>query len=159
MTVVVAYQRVMVADGMAFVQGSRTFPTEPKIVRLHDGSLMGCSGTSSDCRAFTTWAVNGMHRIGQPSVQYGGFSALHLRRDGKIAVYDTPTNYSFQIEPVIIGDLVAQACVAGAIAAGADAEQAVLIALDRSASVGPPIQVERLDDAPQRSWWRRAFHR
>ena len=144
MTCIIASGGVMAADGAVFYGEFWKASSQPKIVRLADGSLFGSAGRTSDCRAVRQWMDKPCGP--KPSlVEPRAFEALHMRLDGSVWVIDEGLEPWRTSDPEIIGHDSAVVFVRGAMAAGADPGHALRLAIQSGCTVvGGKVQEERL---------------
>lgn len=157
MTLIVATNELMVADGACFSGSTRYDLATPKITRLPDGGLLGIGGAHDAARVLREWALNGMD-FGKPPVftpidEDLGLSWLWLKPTGQLYRGDKHMGYYEVAVPDSIG--VADACNVwlGAydalypdfVASHTAAQRAMAVTLRRNFLVGSPIQVEYLE--------------
>lgn len=130
----------MAADGRTLNGWTIVSETTRKVERLPDGRIVGCTGNTSDAKAFREW-IKGV--IDKPKLE-AGFAALLLNPTGKIEWFDhTLISVEFDA-PQAIGCGANHALTA--IDMGASPDQAVAITSKRCAGVGGMITHCRLDN-------------
>lgn len=126
MTTIATDGRSMAGDGARFMNDIQRSSTVEKVVRLPDGSLLGCSGDSPDCEAFRQWVVGG--QVGpRPSAK--SLSALHLQPDGTLLYYSVRGLGVTAEAPAAVGS--GNELALGAMLAGVSPKRAVEIAAER----------------------------
>lgn len=133
----------MAADGQSTVAGTIVRTKCRKIERLPDGSLFGAAGDAAQGYALRDWLAKSEDERG-PYPELKDVSALVLRKDGSVVMYDTMSRgYPDPLElPVAFGS--GEQYAIGAMDAGATPEEAVRISSKRDPDTGGEIQVERL---------------
>lgn len=127
MTIIVFTDGIMAADSGVFA-GDRWSGAATKIVRGRDGGLAGAAGTRAGCHLFLKWFEQGSAGQFVPPQDDGhGFGALMVDPSGNVTrmdkhgtIYPSP-NVAYHIEGC------AEDIAAGALEAGATAEEAVEI--------------------------------
>ena len=141
MTTVATDGRTMAGDSLTNAGGIVT-RLAPKVHRLPDGRIFGCSGVTVDCLKFEAYLRDGGE---QPKVG-DEWSALVLNTDGTVDYYDEgfiPVRY---LLPAAIGS--GREIALGAMYAGATPTQAVEIAAKVDTCTGGPITSETREYQP-----------
>ncbi len=146
MTLIIANDHMMVADGVSTAGGVRVAWGDPKITRARDRSLVGSCGRASDCYAFSLWAQEGMDFSAPPKLaDPEGFRAIWLKPDGTIWFIDEDFRpYPCGGKFAIIGERTGAEIARGALMAGALPVKAARIACRVSVWLSEPLQVEFL---------------
>lgn len=149
MTIIAIQGNTMVADSKQFVNGRSSPCPNGKIIRAPDGSLVGACGASVDTYALRVWVLAGMDFGTKLKMKYEATNDesilwLWLKLDGTVWMGDADLRLHPVANPVAMG--MGAEFVDGAMAAGADAEAAVRLAIGRIAYVGGAVQIERLDN-------------
>jgi hypothetical protein len=149
MTIVVAHNGVMVADGGAYCGNRKVRMAFAKIRRTKAGGLCACAGSEDDCFVFGRWSEAGFPAGDIPKLTEGpdGFSALVIDPDGSVWVHYAPERRHPVVQPAFIGETTAINMVHGMMLAGMDAEAAVRLATEHCVWIDAPVQVERLHPA------------
>lgn len=140
MTTVACNGRLMSADGLVTREGMIVALDRVKLYRAKDGAILGVAGTSGFEAALLEWweaGAEGAFPHGKEA------NALILKPDGScvfIGDCGFPTEQSL---PTAIGSGCEYAL--GAMDAGADAEQAVIIAAYRNPTTGGKVTTFRLE--------------
>lgn len=144
MTIIVATDRMMIADS-SMSQGDLMLRVgKPKIVRNPDGWLGAGAGQTAAVAMFSQWFMRGMPLHDRPDIKEDDFSALLLApKGGCMRVEASLTPYRVTT-PAVLGGGDAEAFVFGAIAAGADPEKAMTLALEYCVWTKGPLQIEVL---------------
>jgi hypothetical protein len=147
MTIIAIQGNTMVADSKQFVNGRSSPCPNGKIIRAPDGSLVGACGASVDTYALRVWVLAGMDFGTKLKMKYEATNDesilwLWLKLDGTVWMGDADLRLHPVANPVAMG--MGAEFVDGAMAAGADAEAAVRLAIGRIAYVGGAVQIERL---------------
>lgn len=129
----------MAGDGLACVEGMATTFDRVKVLRLPDGSLLGCAGDSCEIASFRRWLADGGKH---PRLK--AFAALCLRPDGSLDYYAEGPEPSKMGLPAAIG--TGEQIAIGAMEAGASPGRAVRIASKRDPHTGGEITVLSLSD-------------
>ena len=147
MTIITVKDGIMAADTASFSGVLQMAAQFPKITRGTDRLGASC-GEVRDCFAFQEWIRAGASGDKEPTYYGKGddeVSCLQLltngsvwRKDGNGPWYPVPEIYTLGHQ---------QACMFadGAMAAGATAEEAVRLTIERVAYTGGSVQVERLE--------------
>ena len=141
MTIICYRDGVMAADGATFTH-DRIAGMVRKIARAPDGSLGAAAGDAGECGRFRTWVENGMKEPFKltEGADFGGIvvspSGIVTRLDNKARPVLLDADYAIEGAPEDIA--------AGAMEAGATAEQAVRICIKVHGFCAGPVQVERL---------------
>lgn len=153
MTIICIKDGVVAADGSRWEGRVRVVDDKRKIARSVDGAIGGAAGYSGDTTIFRRWfAVSEFPEQRNHNPKNGpivfdkesGFSALWLERDGTVwAMAFDGKPYELGSGPQAVG--AAWEMALGAMYAGASAEQAVRICVERHDCAGGEIFVERLE--------------
>jgi len=151
-TVICIKDGVVVADGSSWQGGFMTQRDAQKIVRSRDGAIGAACGCASDTAAFRAWftetsaADQRVPRSAGPLSKLdekSGFQALWLDPSGDAWMLDWNGDaYCVGREPQATGGSAMVAL--GAMYAGASAEEAVRICIERHDCAGGDVFVERL---------------
>ena len=160
MTIICVKDGVIAADGACWYGGVKAELSKLKIVRSHDGALGGSVGDASYTEFFRVWFAGtsareerGHYRPKDDPLVIGGdekreFRAMWIEPDGDVIVMEKDGRpYLVGRELHAIG--AAQEMAMGAMYAGASAEQAVRICVERSDAAGGEVFVERLAPAEE----------
>ena len=155
MTIICVKDGVIAADGACWYGGVKAELSKLKIVRSHDGALGGSVGDASYTEFFRVWFAGtsareerGHYRPKDDPLVIGKdekceFRAMWIEPDGDVIVMEQDGRpYLVGRELHAIG--AAQEMAMGAMYAGASAEQAVRICVERSDAAGGEVFVERL---------------
>jgi hypothetical protein len=138
----------MVADSACF-QNELMFPVhEPKIVRAHDGSLIGATGASGDAFFLREWVRAGMDFAKPPKFSWDGVASdnsilwLWLRGPGDVHMGDcTMLHWPVPVPTTIgFGSVFMTALLAG----GMELADALVLTIKRTPYLGGDPQIERL---------------
>lgn len=138
MTTIAFKGGVMAADtrttaGTTIVPGRAT-----KVLKLHDGSLIGGAGNADECYLLAKAVEHGY-----PTPELEHCEALHVRTDGSLWEYQGKTWVKVNSEFYAIGTGWVPACVA--MRFGADARTAVQTAMEFDSHTGGDVDVIALD--------------
>jgi hypothetical protein len=153
MTIICIKDGAVAADGGVWCDDVLVSRETRKIIQSLDGAISGSAGNSMDTQMFRRWfgsTVNPESRQGSAPTfaKEDGFSAVWLERDGAIWQLDwggKPYRCNSQ-GTTAIG--AAKELALGAMYAGAFAEQAVRICVERHGCAGGEVFVERLELVP-----------
>lgn len=143
MTIIVATNRMMVADSGEFQGGIVKCCLLPKIFRASNGGLYGLAGDVHWGQAFRKWIAGDRPK---PEIK-GDLSVLWMKPDGTVWRCDEALAFYPTAEPGLCGESAAEAFVTGALLAGASPERAVELACETCVWAKGPAQVERLEPA------------
>ena len=142
MTVVTYRDGVLSADSLA-TAGHVITGQIAKIWRLDNGRLVGGAGGAGEMQSFVAWIRGGGQGQWECKDKENGFSALVVDTSGEVTIYDAEGR-GYPLEADFIARGAGAELAMGAMAMGANAEQAVEIACRYSVWCGGPIQTERL---------------
>lgn len=144
MTTIVYRDGVMAADTLVTDAGSVRRGTARKIFRTANGALVGVAGASGLTSRFVQWIENGEPEAALPRMPDGQqMSALVAYSDGSVAVFNETLLRQKVVAPfeaVGSGNEIAL----GALAMGARAEEAVLVACQFDVWSAEPVDSLRL---------------
>lgn len=142
MTIIVYSDGVLAADS-GFVQCDLMWGEAEKIWRRDDGTLIGAHGDAGFCETFRAWVLGGEEgEPPQPERSEDSYSeGLVVRPSGQIEIH-TPSGVLPFTGPYYAMGSGFQIAL-GALAMGATAEQAVLIACEKHIYCGGPVTVLR----------------
>lgn len=145
MTAIAYKDGVLAGDSGAF-SGYRPASLATKVIKSPAGWLAGASGDTGKCEAFLRWVNGGMAEAAPswPVKDGDGFEGLAVAPNGEVWLYDINGDHALQL-----ADFHAIGCchemLAGAMAAGADPEQAVEIAIKHHVYAAGPVTVVKLE--------------
>jgi hypothetical protein len=148
MTIIVYRDGVMAADTAEWTghyeKGYVIVGHVNKIHRLKDGSLLGCSGRTSDIQAVKAWLEHGSNPESRPAIDKNiGFNAILATLDvGVFKIEDDCRPFLVESPYHVVGT-PDHFCL-GALAAGASAEEAVTLAIQFHEGAAGEVRVERL---------------
>jgi hypothetical protein len=147
MTAIVYRDGIMAADSVVWTAGERIkIATDPKIIRLANGGLLGCSGFTDEIRTFQEW----MRESGVPPGEHfdkdNDFTAVRVDPDRTIWQCWTALKWVRSAHTFAAIGACSQ-FLYGALFAGASAEETVRLAVLHTDGAGGEVQVERLDAA------------
>lgn len=142
MTVIVYRNGVMAADTGCFSGSVIVGVAEEKIIRLPDGSLLGCAGSKGDIWQFRAWAMEGFQPDKRPK-DFDDFGALHVAQDGAITEYGKSC-YPYPAPPEWGYQGAGEDFVHGLLVAGLSAERAVELAIQHYAWAAGTVQAMSL---------------
>jgi ATP-dependent HslUV protease subunit HslV len=141
---VVAYRAGVLAADTAIWRGTLLAGHRTKFVAGPKGELAAAAGSTADARRFEGWVQSGRKR--KFRAEWEPFDALLVLACGSIQrVACDGTLFEVDAEWAAIGSGAEIAI--GALAAGADAAQAVAIAIDHHAQCGGRVETIRLPGA------------
>jgi hypothetical protein len=159
-TIICVKDGAIAADGACWYGGVKAEFSKLKIVRSRDGALGGSVGDASYTEFFRVWFAGtgareerGYYRSKDDPLVIGKdekreFRAMWLEPDGDVIVLESDGRpYLAGRESHAIG--AAQEMAMGAMYAGASAERAVRICVERSDAAGGDVFVERLASVEQ----------
>jgi len=148
MTLIIAWKDGMVADSISVAAGIRSVVGRPKIGRLKDGTLFAAAGNSDDCYAFGKWMLKGFDHKFTPKISDDNKSGLVILRPNGFMYRCWGPSFEFVPAPAgaycCYGESDAETFARGALAAGATAPQAMLLAIEHCIYVAGPMQTELL---------------
>ena len=146
MTTIAANREMMAADSLTTIDDTRFQISKRKLHRLHQGlgnpeHLVAASGQTRHIQRFIEWYSRFRPVDERPDLDED-FAALALTPEG-LYYYDGGA-YPFKVEGKYWAIGSGAEFALGAMAAGANPEQAVHAALRFDVGTGPPVVVERL---------------
>ena len=142
MTVIAYRDGIMAADSGVWCGDILVGHNHEKITRLPDGALLGCCGLTPNIRAAIQWLAYGGDK--PDPVEEGEFGAILARRGLVEEVTHKMASYP------LAGDIFCHGShsefMFGAMAAGASAEDAVRIAIQRCRYAAGDVHVMKLDE-------------
>lgn len=150
MTIIVAKDGVMCADSIFSNGQIMALVAFPKIVRLPNGSLIGAAGYAADCWNAFQWFLEGESIHKNPFLigdkEETELDMLLMKPDGSIwrsartihGFYPMPNGSTIGVST---GCIIAEA----AMRLGRSAQEATELAIEMTAGLGRPVQVERLE--------------
>jgi ATP-dependent HslUV protease subunit HslV len=142
MTVIAYRDGLLAADSLA-TAGHVITGRIQKIWRFDDGRLLGGAGGAGDMRSFVAWALGGCAGHWECQDKENGFSALVVRAEGEVVIYDAEGRDCL-VEAEFIARGAGAELAIGAMAMGARADQAVEVACRYSVWCEGPVQTARL---------------
>ena len=143
MTIICVKDNIMAADS-GIRAGYCVFPSAiPKIYRLVDGGLLGCAGNIHDSARLRYWAGMKFSKASKPILEDVQF--LWLKPDGTLTEGDKNGPGALRLQPLAIG--FPSEYAQGTLDAGASAEQAVLLTIQKTTAAWGEVQVETLETA------------
>lgn len=144
MTAIAYRDGILAADSVAWC-GDVAVPVIKKIARLPDGTLIAVAGDTAVCRWFKEEWPN-LRNSDSPTIKEGELNALIVMSSGTVLECD------HHLRPFeVIGPFHALGAphrfMAGAMHAGASAEEAVRLAILHTDGAGGEVQVEHLHPA------------
>jgi ATP-dependent HslUV protease subunit HslV len=140
----IAYRAgVMAADTAVTAGGDRYCGTIRKIERI-GGCLIGCCGCVESNELFFRWWREGCRADRRPSLREG-FAAIVVSPDGTVTCWGDKL-VPMRIDADFHADGSGADFAIGAMAAGATAEQAVMIACHFDTCSRAPVEVLRLSE-------------
>lgn len=134
MTTIATDGRTMAGDGAQFMGDIQRAASVAKVVKLPDGSIVGCSGHTTDCETFRQWLIGG--QVGaRPKAK--SLSALLLRTDLSLVYFNERGSGVPAEAPATVGS--GNELALGAMLAGASPKRAVEIAAERDPFTGGTI--------------------
>ncbi len=133
MTTIATDGKSMAGDSMTSAGGEVTM-LAPKVHRMDNGSIIGCAGDTTDCRAFVRYM---REQKGERPSLGENFDALILHPNGNVEWMDHKWEPLAYTVPNAIGS--GGRFAIGAMMAGASPKEAVRIACERDTCSGGPI--------------------
>lgn len=138
MTTIATDGKTMAGDSQTTADKQRV-ASRPKVHRLKNGTIVGCSGHATDARAFVRWMD---HESGDRPPIGESFEALLLRPDGTVEWIDHKFEPVEYLVPMAIGS--GGDIALGAMLAGKSPKRAVKIAALRDSCTDGKITVESI---------------
>ncbi len=143
MTIIAYRDGILAADTFVW-SGSITIGTTTKIIKAPDGWMAGTAGDSYAGECFRRWVMN--RRTPEWSNDIENFTGLLIDPNGNVLSYDSkykgPSHAIASFYAIGSGYEVA----IGAMSAGASAEEAARIAIERCSHCGGMIDVLKLTE-------------
>jgi hypothetical protein len=142
MTVIACRDGLMAADSLETTDRGLALEYVRKIHRSNSGCIYGVAGYATDAVIFGQWVDDGM--VGTPERHNpDSFAALLLKPSGELLIAEgRGPMRGIRSQYYAIG--VGRELAVGAMAMGATADEAVLVATQHSVWCGGPVHFERL---------------
>lgn len=144
---VIAYKNGLLSSDSCISEGTVNIGGMRKIIRSRGGLMAGACGCAESVEMFLGWAKKSLRLRVKPDLSDSEFTGISIHPDGKVIFYEQGLiPYTLDAEFYAFGtggDLAL-----GAMAAGADAVEAVRIAIRFSHGCRGPIQAIHLDGRP-----------